>query len=1171
MSAEAEQNTKLRKERKRNIWAKKISKLNSLVIKKTVGLKNNAVTSPSSCDTENTKHDLSKSFAKKKIVIKSIGLKKDGVGNPEKENAKSQSRSPTASNMFYYNKLKENKLKESNRILKKNQILEVSKLDKNEDDNNLKQEQGYVQSNASDLHFCSNARDEKKCATIDEEENILENEQLDHLIHEETKEHEATESKCYDDYSGVKDVEPLSTYNKVITCDIPTDEEDDTDDDKKEKILLHSLNHKDVREDNKTDNNEVNENVSEKDCVYYPRDASLPSHEDVKEESNSDGKKVNESYFNMEIANYPRETPDLEIDNETISSTDNVNIPEGTCAHGKRDISHFQSDDSEENKRTGYDSEECIKKSPFDHEEFKMILGTDVKQCDDGMSECFLERSEVDSESNTSYIKTDDITDKYGGVPNVNDYRENSEQAKDVILKSINLEQLQADKELETSDMTGDDIAIKHDRDLKFSDSKEISKEPIENGKIMSSFPKGAKDDTEDSEKVNVSQLHAVNSPEVDKNIITLETAGKVSLQQVLDLSSLEINDNSEKENLDLLRVLDDVNLQLKTQIDKLRKKEKQHELLDCSHSEKKVNHDSSESSKLDYEETVVVPKISESKANANENEYNIEEQQIAVQCITSTVIGGNNNRNRDNTNNDEENSVQGKTKLPFYSPVGSSHSEKKVNQDSSESSKLDCKKTTVAPKISESKANAKESEKCNIEEQQIAVQCITSTVKRGDNHSNRDNTNNDEENSVQGKTKLPFYSLFFSSHSERKVNHDLLESSKLGCKKTTLAPKISENKANAKESEKCNIEEQQIAVQCITSTVKRGDNHRNRDNTNNDEENSVEGGGSLPYYCPLEKKVNQDLLESSKSYYEETTVAPKISESKENIEENEKYNLDQDQVINKCIRSTAKCEDDNIKRSDNKNQKEKNVDGGSQLHNYWKKRDTNNAEKKNENEKSIFKLWEGRTNGWAKPQSKLMSMKQLLEQDINNNADVKADVVSDSINCLTNENNDNICDIKSDKVASNIPINECDGGNVDTIVVGEEDMKQPDEYDVNDNIGVKVDVISSSIDNHTKDDNDNICDTEIDKVTPNIPINEYDGDNIDTKVIGEEDIKQPVEHDINNNIDVKADAVCSSIDNHTKDDNDNICDIEVQDSTSNVPINECDGDSTINNSRCSM
>merc|ERR1712238_295948 len=155
-------------------------------------------------------------------------------------------------------------------------------------------------------------------------------------------------------------------------------------------------------------------------------------------------------------------------------------------------------------------------------------------------------------------------------------------------------------------------------------------------------------------------------------------------------------------------------------------------------------------------------------------------------------------------------------------------------------------------------------------------------------------------------------HELLDCSHSEKKVNQDLLEKSKLGCKKTTVAPKISESKANANESEKCNIKEQQIAVQCITSTVKRGDNHSNRDNTNNNEKNSVEGGGSLPYYCPLDKKVNQDLLESSKSYDEETTVAPKISESKENIEENEKYDVEQYQVINKCIRSTAKCEDDN-------------------------------------------------------------------------------------------------------------------------------------------------------------------------------------------------------------------------------------------------------------------
>merc|ERR1712238_605069 len=126
-------------------------------------------------------------------------------------------------------------------------------------------------------------------------------------------------------------------------------------------------------------------------------------------------------------------------------------------------------------------------------------------------------------------------------------------------------------------------------------------------------------------------------------------------------------------------------------------------------------------------------------------------------------------------------------------------------------------------------------------------------------------------------------------------------------------------------------------------------------------------------------------------------------------------------------------------------------------------------------------------------------------------------------------------CDIEVQDSTSNVPINECDGG--------------------------KVNVISSSIDSHTKDDNDNICDTEIDKVTPNIPINKYDCDNIDTKVIGEENMKQPVEHDINDNIGVKVDVISSSIDNHTKDDNDNICDTEIDKVTPNIPINKYDCD----------
>merc|ERR1712238_415787 len=168
---------------------------------------------------------------------------------------------------------------------------------------------------------------------------------------------------------------------------------------------------------------------------------------------------------------------------------------------------------------------------------------------------------------------------------------------------------------------------------------------------------------------------------------------------------------------------------------------------------------------------------------------------------------------------------------------------------------------------------------------------------------------------------------------------------------------------------------------------------------------------------------------------------------------------------------------------------------------------------------------------------------KQPVEHDINDNIDVKADVVSSSIDNHTKDDNGNVRHTEVQDSTSNIPINECDGDNIDARIVGEEDIKQPVDHDINNNIDVKADAVSSSIDNHTKDDNDNICDIEIEKVTPNIPINKYDCDNIDTKVVGEEDMKQPLEHDINNNIDVKADAVSSPIDNHTKDNNDNICD----------------------------
>ena len=61
-----------------------------------------------------------------------------------------------------------------------------------------------------------------------------------------------------------------------------------------------------------------------------------------------------------------------------------------------------------------------------------------------------------------------------------------------------------------------------------------------------------------------------------------------------------------------------------------------------------------------------------------------------------------------------------------------------------------------------------------------------------------------------------------------------------------------------------------------------------------------------------------------------------------------------------------------------------------------------------------------------------------------------------------------------------------------------------------------------------------------------NVPINECDGDNINARVDNKEDIKQSIEHDTNNNNDVKDDVVSSSNDIDSKDDNDKICDIEV-------------------------
>ena len=101
--------------------------------------------------------------------------------------------------------------------------------------------------------------------------------------------------------------------------------------------------------------------------------------------------------------------------------------------------------------------------------------------------------------------------------------------------------------------------------------------------------------------------------------------------------------------------------------------------------------------------------------------------------------------------------------------------------------------------------------------------------------------------------------------------------------------------------------------------------------------------------------------------------------------------------------------------------------------------------------------------------------------------------------------------------------------------VDNKEDITQSIEQDTNNNIDIKDDVVSSSNDNDSKDDNDNICDIEVEDFTSNVRINEWDGDNIDARVVDEENIKQPVEHVRNNNTDAKGDVVSSLIDNDSK------------------------------------
>ena len=78
---------------------------------------------------------------------------------------------------------------------------------------------------------------------------------------------------------------------------------------------------------------------------------------------------------------------------------------------------------------------------------------------------------------------------------------------------------------------------------------------------------------------------------------------------------------------------------------------------------------------------------------------------------------------------------------------------------------------------------------------------------------------------------------------------------------------------------------------------------------------------------------------------------------------------------------------------------------------------------------------------------------------------------------------------------------------------------------------------VSSPNDHDPKDDIDNICDMDVEDFTSTVPINECDGEDIDARIVDEENTTHPVEHVSNKNIDVKVDIVVSLIYNDSKDD----------------------------------
>ena len=183
--------------------------------------------------------------------------------------------------------------------------------------------------------------------------------------------------------------------------------------------------------------------------------------------------------------------------------------------------------------------------------------------------------------------------------------------------------------------------------------------------------------------------------------------------------------------------------------------------------------------------------------------------------------------------------------------------------------------------------------------------------------------------------------------------------------------------------------------------------------------------------------------------------------------------------------------------------------------------------------------------------------MKQTIEHD-ENNIDAKTEVVSESINYQTNENNDNRSSRKSELLLTSFKNG--------TVLDSKNSITHSEDHDKN-NLNTKTEVLSDSINCHTNERNDDSCEKENKLLlTRSDESNElkFDRDNI---ILDEQgSVKQHINHD-ENSVDAKTEVISDSVNCQTDDNNDSKCNTKATLLlTCNDEINECNNykDSTI-------